>query len=105
MEATGLAALRPLHLLAPSAKHRPGPHPHEAVARPLLAALDGLEEKRGAAVVQAAEQGEGRIHVGENLADHGNQVAPGGQALEFILRGANGHSLVWRGPRRRRKAQ
>ena len=54
--------------------HDLGPAAEEGVPRPLLAALDGLEQEGILAVVDLQERRDRGLHVGEDLPVHGDQV-------------------------------
>ena len=69
----------------------------EAVAGPLLPALDGFEQEGGPSVVEPPEQGERRVEIGEDLPHDRNQVPARRESFERFLGGAVQHGLG-RGP-------
>ena len=81
----GAVALGPLHLAAAGPEDRPRAGADEAVAGPLVAALDRLQQEAGASVVELAEERERRVQVREDLPHHGNQVSAGRRGLEALL--------------------
>jgi hypothetical protein len=81
----GLAVRGPLDVPAARAEDGAGATAHEAVAAPLLAALDRLEQEARVAVVELAKERDRRVHVHEELADHRDEIPASGEFLERFL--------------------
>src|SRR5262249_50248842 len=97
-------ALGPFDVGAASAKDRAGAAAEEAVAGPLLAALDRFEEEARLAVVEAPEERERRVVVGHDLAHDRHEIAASGEILEDFLGRAEHAGLAGdRPPRRKTK--
>jgi hypothetical protein len=59
----------------------------ERVTRPLLAALDRLEQKRVRTGPQPEVGGERRVEVSRKLGKYGDEVSPFGELAELVARG------------------
>ena len=65
-------------------QHRVGIAAEERVARPLLTALDRLEEERVGARPEPQVRGQRRVEVGGELGEHGDEVASSGELVELV---------------------
>ena len=68
----------------------------EAVPRPFLSALYGLEQERGPAVIDLTKEGKGCFEISKDLANHGNVGSLLGERLELLGRCAE-HGWTSRG--------